>query len=100
MSKNILVKNILIFLLSGILSYSQEKMKLKIEDYHLWHNLQMGTSSENGEWISYTRKYERGGDTLYLKNNITGFIYELPKGKNEILTKKGDLFFYLKSDTL
>ena len=79
---------------------SQQKRNLTQEDYKLWHTLQVGVMSNDGVWASFSKTYEDNIDTLFLKNTTTDFQYVLPSGYDGKITPKGDLFAYLKTDTL
>ncbi|MCK0115241.1 S9 family peptidase [Gelidibacter sp. F63206] len=79
---------------------SQEKKILSPQDYNLWHTLKMGVTSDDGKWTSFSKLYENNSDTLFFKNTITNFQYAFPSGHNEMITSKGNLFGFLKSETL
>lgn len=79
---------------------SQQKRNLTQEDYKLWHTLQVGVMSNDGMWTSFAKTYESNIDTLFLKNTISDFQYVFPSGYDGKITPKGDLFAYLKTDTL
>ncbi|WP_417558492.1 prolyl oligopeptidase family serine peptidase [Mesoflavibacter zeaxanthinifaciens] len=79
---------------------SQDKKKLAIEDYKLWHKILMGTSSNDGTWLSYTKSYKNNEDTLFLSNTLTKDSHIFPNGTNDYITPNGKLFAYQSADTL
>jgi len=79
---------------------SQQKRDLTQEDYKLWNTLQVGVMSNDGIWASFSKMHESNRDTLFLKNTNTDFQYVFPSGYDGKITPKGDLFAYLKTDTL
>lgn len=89
----------IVFLICWI-NLAQEKKNLTPEDYKLWHTLNMGTSSYDGNWVSYKKSYKNSKDTLYLTNTKTKNLYVLPNGYNEHLTPNGDWFGYMETNTL
>ncbi|MBO3100272.1 S9 family peptidase [Gelidibacter pelagius] len=91
---------IIIVVPNGWTCYSQEKRMLTPEDYNLWHTLKMGVTSDDGQWTSFSKLYENNTDTLFFKNTITDFQYVFPSGHDEKITAKGNLFGFLKRDTL
>src|SRR5690554_5094496 len=96
----IVFKIIIVTLLWGSICQAQEKRKLTPEEYKLWHTVRMGANSDDGVWTSYSKSYKNHIDTLYLKNTKTDFEYVFPAGYNEKITKKGDVFTYLRSGIL
>lgn len=50
------------------------------KDYHLWHRLQPGKISDNGQWASFGITYDSGKDTLIVKNTKSETVYRFPKG--------------------
>lgn len=80
--------------------HSQQKRKLTLEDYKLWNTLNMGITSDDGIWTSFSKTYENNVDTLFLKNTVTDLQYIIPSGYSEKITTKGELFAYMKTDTL
>lgn len=91
---------LILALFNGWICQSQEKRMLTPEDYKLWHTLKMGEISDDGVWTSFSKSYENNVDTLFLKNTVTDFLYRFPSGNSEKITSKGDLFAYMKADTL
>lgn len=87
------------FLWAGICQ-AQEKRKVTLEDYKLWHTIKTGATSDDGVWTSYSKTYMNHIDTLYLKNTKSDFEYVFPMGYNEKITKKGDRFAFLISGSL
>lgn len=94
------IRYIITIFLFGFIGHPQQKRKLSPEDYKLWNTLKMGVISDDGLWTSFSKSYENSIDTLFLKNTETDFQYIFPSGYNEKITPKGDLFAYLKSETL
>lgn len=80
--------------------HSQQKRNLTQEDYKLWNTLQVGEMSSDGRWVSFSKSYESHIDTLFLKNTITDFQYVFQSGYGGKITPNGELFAYLRADTL
>ncbi len=91
---------IIIVFIFSFAGYSQQRRKLTPEDYKLWNTLKMGVVSDDGIWTSFSKSYENNIDTLFFKNTVTDFQYVFPSGYNEKITPKGDLFAYMKTNTL
>lgn len=50
------------------------------KDFRLWHNINLEAVAENGNWLSYTKKYDRQPDTLFLKGIKSFDHYSFPGG--------------------
>lgn len=96
---NIFRLGVFVLVLSNVCQ-AQEKQKLTPHDYKLWHSLAVGAISDHGIWMSFSKQYKNGVDTLYLKNTEDGFQYTFPFGRGGKLALKGKLFAFLKRDTL
>jgi len=70
---------LLICVNSILYSYSQNKKKLKPEDYKLWKSLDNPQISNNGQWLSYEVNPFMGDGDLYLRNNESGKTEIIPR---------------------
>lgn len=69
------------------------------KDYHLWHRLQPGRISGNGQWASFGLTYDSGKDTLFVKSTKSKTAYSFPKGTGGAFG--GKLWFAcMQQDTL
>lgn len=70
-----------------------QKKTLTTADYPKWGDLRLDKMSENGQWISYTKSYESGLDTLYIKNtkSLETKAFPLGNGGNFL---SSDWFIY------
>jgi dipeptidyl aminopeptidase/acylaminoacyl peptidase len=71
---------VLLACLALVNAQTNQKKDLLPADYGQWHQLQIRTVSEKGNWICYTHHYTHNADTLFARNTRTLKTYAFPKG--------------------
>jgi len=89
----------LTFLCHGF-CFAQIKRDLTEKEYDRWHTLASGPVSPDGRWVSYSKLYRDGNDTLFLKNTQTGRLLHFCKGNSGGITADGNYFICMTNDTL
>ncbi|MDD7888228.1 S9 family peptidase [Flavivirga sp. 57AJ16] len=85
-----------ILMLSAYPSWGQAtpKKKLTPNDYHRWSTLFIPQISDDGQWVSYTKQYDYGQDTLFISSTDgntkyfypgDGFLKFSPKGSKALV---------------
>lgn len=64
------------------------KRMLTREDYKLWSVMTAEQLSENGNWCSYSLRYESGNDTLFAKRTDGKRTVAFPKGRRGVFNKE------------
>lgn len=77
---------VLIFAFSTCPIWGQvvQKKQIMESDYHLWGKLNLDKVASNGKWSSYSMRYEKGADTLFVSNTETSKKFDFPSGKNSL----------------
>lgn len=65
------------------------KKKLTPKDYHRWSTLFMPQISDDGQWASYTKQYDYGQDTLFIRSTEGNTRYVHPGGGQLEFTPDG-----------
>ncbi|MBZ4033824.1 prolyl oligopeptidase family serine peptidase [Flavobacterium sp. 17A] len=60
----------------------QKKKQLVSSDYYGWGKLIIDKVSSDEKWVCYKMEYEKGNDTLFIRNNFSHKLYSFPKGRN------------------
>jgi len=77
------------------------KKVLTPKDYHRWSTLEGIQISNNGTWASYSKQYDYGEDTLFIKSTANGPQYVFPgNGKLEFTANGRTAIIKLKSNLI
>ncbi|UPZ17932.1 prolyl oligopeptidase family serine peptidase [Flavobacterium humidisoli] len=64
-----------------------QKSTLTEENFRLWHKLNLTGVSQDGNWLSYVKKYDGLPDTLFINKIKSSLTYNFPEGKSGRFTK-------------
>jgi dipeptidyl aminopeptidase/acylaminoacyl peptidase len=59
-----------------------QKKQLVSSDYYGWGKIIIDKVSPDEKWVCYKMEYEKGGDTLFIRNHFSHKSYSFPKGRN------------------
>ncbi|RIV73098.1 prolyl oligopeptidase family serine peptidase [Flagellimonas aequoris] len=76
------------------------KKSLTPKDYHRWSTLFLHQISDNGQWVSYTKQYDYGQDTLFIQSTEGDTQYVHPGGGQLEFTADGDKAVISKEGSL
>ncbi|MBK3515749.1 S9 family peptidase [Carboxylicivirga marina] len=77
------------------LSFADEKKKLDASVYDGWKSIDRGTViSNNGEFVSYVIKPQKGDTYLYLYNVKSGKLDSIPRGKSPVFSQSNQFIAF------
>ncbi|WP_159076271.1 prolyl oligopeptidase family serine peptidase [Flagellimonas amoyensis] len=76
------------------------KKNLTPQDYHRWSTLLMPQISDDGQWVSYTKQYDYGQDTLFIRSTDGKDQYAHPGGGRPDFSPDGSKVLVKKGNTL
>ncbi len=76
------------------------KKTLTPKDYHRWSTLFLPQISDDGQWVSYTKQYDYGQDTLFIRSTEGDTRYVHPGGGHLEFTADGDKAVISKEGSL
>ncbi|APG60960.1 S9 family peptidase [Christiangramia salexigens] len=87
-----------LFLLIGLIGYSQEKRALTHDDYDLWKSLKNSQISKSGDLVitEVTTTTGRGDGYLKVYNSKTGKSKEFHNGRNAQISSDENYIFFLR----
>ncbi|MDQ8013380.1 MAG: prolyl oligopeptidase family serine peptidase [Flavobacterium nitrogenifigens] len=84
----------------SIWGQAKQKRMLSTEEYHLWSQILPEKISSDGNWVSYSLKYEySGADTLIVRQTKGNTKYVFPKGWEGKFNEESE-FACIANDTL
>lgn len=79
------------FINCALIAQTNEKKMLTRAEYKLWSTLTPESISDDGQWHSYSLRYDSGADTLFVKHTDYDKTFPFPKGQKGVFNS--DLYF-------